>query len=223
MLGMHLDSTMGVSKLRALARKIQGLGETRCDIVPTEVIGYLCEQKGDKLLARITASTASAVRARWLPKVQAAVKAEVRFTEVQRTTHLREAAISRAWRYGAYVYIEKLWTDVKGGVWGRVEPETSAVKASELRAEKEAARAHRAAQNAPPSKPRKTPRAPRKRGPARARVPGPDITGTYGVRHLSRGRRWYAVQKGQQTHGERLDRTETEPPIEVFISSRRLT
>jgi hypothetical protein len=222
MLGMKLDAVPGISKLRTLARKIQGLGETRCDIVPTEVIGHLCERKGEALLGRITTLTSGAVRKLWLPKVQAAVRTEVNLAQIQNTPTLKEAAIARAWRYGAYVYIEKLWLDVKKGVWGHVQPETSAVKATELRAEREVTRAARAAALAPPPKPRTTPRKPRRKGPPRARTPGPDITSTYGVRHLSRGRRWYAIQKGQQAHGERLDRTETEPPIEVFIGNRRL-
>jgi hypothetical protein len=204
MIGMGLNSAQGARKIRGLAQVMQQFGQTRCDIIPTQVVYYHCERKGDLLLARIRSETSRTVRSKWKPKVEAAVKREVNVAQAGRTIRLRTEAIARAWRFGAYTYIDALWKDVSNGVWGRVLPATAREKAAEVGRQTSA----RTRANI------------ERLSPVSMAAPIP----CYGVRHRERGRRWYDVQKGRQDHGTRTDGdlVEQAPRIEIHIGGSRV-
>jgi hypothetical protein len=218
MLGMKLDASQGVRKIRELVRKVARFQDTKCTITPTQVLYYLSDMKGEVLLGQISSKTAADVRKRWTPKVEAAVKAAA--PPGQRIDDMK---VSRAWRYGAYVYVEKLWADVLRGSWGKVQPETRAVKAYEAAAEK-ARRPPRKAKAPPAEGEAPKPRAPRK--PSTRAKGGPRANGidSFGVRSRERNRRWYDIQKGKKKHGRRTDGelVESKPLIEVFQGARKI-
>lgn len=190
-------------KIAALKRTIGSLTTTKCEITPSHVIYLHCERQNKKLLEEMPSSAHESVKAKWKPKVEAASKECVKDLKAQ------ESLLARAWRYAAYVYIDKLWLMARDGSWGKVKSSTEWVKATEVQG----------AQG-------------RIQDEARAR--GRAVRGTaarsltwmtnYGVRQIERGRRWYEIQKGRQKHGQRTDGdlTESESLVVISMNGRRI-
>ena len=229
MLSQRLDATEAEKSLHELARKIGQFADSQAIVTPTQVVYYLSQQRGSALLQVIPSAASADVRKRWVPKV-AAVTREA----VAKGKRVNKSAVARAWRYGAYVYVERLWLEVTHAAWGRVAPSTLPVKAIELarhqQAQAQAAVERKAKAAAAPPRPSRppTPRKPHKpRGPrrtgrrARASL---DVT-AYGVRARQRDRRWYDIQKGRRPRGSRTEPrfTEQSNPIEVFIGREKIS
>ena len=226
MLSQRLDATEAEKSLHELARKIGQFADSQAIVTPTQVVYYLSQQRGSALLQVIPSAASADVRKRWVPKV-AAVTREA----VAKGKRVNKSAVARAWRYGAYVYVERLWLEVTHAAWGRVAPSTLPVKAIELARHRQAQaqvaveRKARAAAAPPrpsqPPTPRK-PRGPRRMG-RRARA-SLDVT-AYGVRARQRDRRWYDIQKGRRPRGSRTEPrfTEQSNPIEVFIGREKIS
>ena len=218
---MKIDGRQAKKRLQDLKKKVGNLTSSRCDITPTKVLYIHCDTRNEKLLEKAPKAFFREVRKRWTPKVEKAVKDTIRSKQP-----IRDERIAKAWRYGAYVYTERLWLWVKRGAWGKVEASTAATKASVVKADKAAL---------PPRKPR-TPQTPEQREasrlrrlrnkgkPKKKRAPRADVVSNYGVRRTGRGRRWYDIQKGKQKHGERegAEYVETKALIEVFMRNRRI-
>jgi len=224
MLSQRLDATEAEKSLHELARKIGQFADSQAIVTPTQVVYYLSQQRGSALLQVIPSAASADVRKRWVPKV-AAVTREA----VAKGKRVNKSAVARAWRYGAYVYVERLWLEVTHAAWGRVAPSTAPAKAAELAGYRRV-QAHAAAERkarvraaaAPPRPPTShKPRAPRKAG-GRAWT-GLDVM-AYGVRARERDRRWYDIQKGRRSSGSRAEPrfTEQSNPIEVFIGREKI-
>lgn len=212
MIGAKLDASGAKNKLKQFQKQVASLTGARCIMTPTDVIYWLCEQKGvsegDTLLDRMPNAAKEAVRQKWLPKVEEASKASVRRLTGTETATRYEADIARAWRYGAYLYADRLWAEAKAGAWGRIAPGTEEDKARDVG--QALGRQFLAA---------------KARG-RRVREATEKATGwalNFGVRAIESGRRWYEIQKGRRSHGNRSDISQEPPVIEVKMGSRVIT
>lgn len=221
MIQMKIDDSQLKKRVKELEKRLKEYGTARCEILPSHVIYMLCEKRGEKLLKVMPRSASKAVEKRYIPKVEAAVKKGISGPK-------SHEALARAYRYGAYAHIERLWQEVKRGAWGQVDPTTIPVKASaissDMAANKAAREAAKAARGAQPKKPRTTPTKPRSAGKKATRSRGNAVT-AWGVRSQGRDRRWYDIQKGKQKHGRRSEGkfTESGPLISVWIGRKKIS
>jgi hypothetical protein len=203
MINVKVDTTQARSRIHRLKQTLGLVKDARCSIIPTQVIYLHCERKNSKLLRVMPKKDVDAVEARYKPKVEAAARASVKDLKAQ------ESALARAWRYAAYLYVDKLWLAVRNGSWGRVKSTTEPEKAAEVSgARSRIQEAARAAGR-------------RVRGTAAG---APSWIANYGVRQIERGRRWYEIQKGRQKHGERTDGdlTEREDLIVITLGAKKI-
>jgi len=222
MIKMRMDSRKGERRLKELKAKMIDLGQTRCVLTPSVVLTCLCEQRGQALLNVMPDTVRKDIEKRWVPKVAAATKASA-----SKDGKLNQAAIARAWRYGAYLHADKLWAAVTKKAWGRVAPSTIVPKMVAMDPEMEqwAERRREAAARREAARPAgEQPAGGRRRGRRPTRVWAQRIQEleAYGVRARERGRRWYDIQKMKQTSGTREDRAETNDLIEIFIRGRSI-
>lgn len=204
------DATKTMAKLEELQKTIAALTGARGIITPTQVIYYHCVDRNEKLLDKMPASAHQDCERRWRPKVEEASKASVRAITGKQSLKSYEEAIARAWRYGAYLIIDRLWAEAKSGAWGRVKRQTESRKVAEVQ------EAWGRQDDAAVVRGRSV----------RVRTSGAiGWVVNYGVRQIEAGRRWYDVQKGRRRSGQRTDGDliQQPPVIEVKIGSKTIS
>lgn len=194
MLDIKTDISGARKKLRELVKKIGDAEGSGCTIKATKVLNYLGDQLGRNTIASLPDKEWKKLDALVAPKVgKAMMKADA-------------GLVAKAYRYWAYKYIEALWEQAKGKLWGTVAPSTLEHK-----------------KRGNPSKRKKRRGRPSTTKGKAGRLGGhgkgipPDA---YGVRHKPA---WHAVQKHKKKiggHDLRSHLMESEPLIESTYRNR---
>jgi hypothetical protein len=127
MIGMKLDASRGKHRLNKLNKKLERATGYGLDVDPTDLLEIHCTRRNESLLNTLPQSDfRSKVKPKWTPKMKQAL-----VRDVTKGLALNVEKVKKAWRYGAYLYIDALWAAVKGGLWGTPSRTTIVRKSQE--------------------------------------------------------------------------------------------